>query len=308
MNIDFYTAEAFTERPFHGAQIAVFPNASDLSDEQMQRLATETNLSETVFVHRKSHQVFELRVFSPLKEVDFAGHPMIATGHVLASIGIIDLTESPQEIEFIQKTGSVDAIVHGEPNNPTLIQFGLSVEAKIDTLAPSTQEIADSLGLGSEDIGNNQFRSLLVSREQTYLIVPVNSFAAIRKAVFNQRTWSYSSAASLMISQLLLFSTEAEEPQHDFHGRLVGPDVGIHDDPPIGSSIPAFAAYLSQKDNYKHGKCSFSIERGTLNTRQSILNVELECSEASGLSVKVGGPAISISKGSMLVPDLDLVR
>lgn len=172
MDIEFYTAEAFTERPFHGAQIAVFPDAGDLSDEQMQRLATETNLSETVFVNKKSSDTFELRVFSPLKEVNFAGHPMIATGHVLASIGMIDLSQSPRNVTFIQKSGSVDIQIHGESNHPKLIQFGLSVEAEIDRFAPSAQEIADSLGIETQDIIADEFQCLLVSREQTYLIVP----------------------------------------------------------------------------------------------------------------------------------------
>lgn len=105
VNIDFYTAEAFTERPFHGAQIAVFPEAGALSEAQMQRLAAEMNLSETVFVTGREGERFFLRVFSPLKEVEFAVHPIIATGHVLASLGLVDLEESPRRIEFVGQSG-----------------------------------------------------------------------------------------------------------------------------------------------------------------------------------------------------------
>ncbi len=308
MNIDYYTAEAFTEHPFHGAQIAVVPKSGDLSSRQMQCIAAEINLSETVFVDEKENNAFSLRVFSPLKEVEFAGHPMIATGHVLASLGLIDLSESPKRVTFIQKTGSVEILVHGSPNKPKLIQFSLSVDAKIDHMVPAPQEIADSLGIDQSDILSDSIQPLLVTREQTYLIVPLKTFTAVRKAEFNQRVWNHSSASSLMISQILLFSEGTEEPQHDYHGRLLGPDFGIHEDPPIGSSIPAFTAYLANYPEYRKTPCQFSIERGTLDTRQSILNVEMQSPTEKGLPIKVGGPAISISKASMLVPELECVR
>lgn len=190
---------------------------------------------------------------------------------------------------------------------PRLIQFALSVEAKVDRMTPPDQEIADSLGLELGDIRTDGIHPLLVTREQTYLVVPLRSLSAVRTAEFNAMAWSYTAASSLMISQVLLFSEETEEAQHDFHGRLMGPDIGVHEDPPIGISIPVFAAYLANRPELKGAFERFKIERGTLDTRQSVLTVETLERSDEGLKIEVGGPAISISQGSMLVPEVDLV-
>lgn len=261
---------------------------------------------ESVFVERREGYSFFLRVFSPFKEIEFAGHPMIATGHVLAMLGRIKIEESPKRVTFVKKTGAVEVLIHGAENRPSLVQFSLLVDAKIDCMAPTPQEIAESLGVDPSDICSDSINPLVVTREQTYLIVPMKSFAAVRKAEFNQRAWSHNCDSSLMISQVLLFSEEAEEPQHDFHGRLLGPNVGVHEDPPIGSSIPAFAAYLGHYPKLDKATGQFRIERGILDTRQSILTVEMHDASPEGLRIKVGGPAISISQGSILVPELDL--
>ncbi|MGJ8652491.1 MAG: PhzF family phenazine biosynthesis protein [Opitutaceae bacterium] len=300
MQIEYYTAEAFTEHPFHGAQITVFPEAKGLNLRQMQKLAAEMNLSETVFVTAQRDNSFAIRVFSPLKEIEFAGHPMIATGHVLASLGKIDLATSPGKATFQLHSGPVDLLVHGTPGKPELIQFSMTASAKFDYLTPPESEIAESLGIEVDDICTDTFRPIMATRDQTYLIVPVKSFNAVRKAVFNHRLWTHSSA--MMVSEILLFSSDTEEPQHDFHGRLLGPDIGVREDPPIGSSMPVFTSYLHQQSNSPEGSRSFSIERGTLETRQSILNVEAHNDGSESLSIKVGGPAIAISQGAILVP------
>ncbi|MDD5274416.1 MAG: PhzF family phenazine biosynthesis isomerase, partial [Methylovulum sp.] len=77
----YYIADVFTRQIFNGAQIAVFPYAEALSRQQMQKVASELNLSETVFVkkHDKRTGRRVMRVFSPQREIDFAGHPIIAT-------------------------------------------------------------------------------------------------------------------------------------------------------------------------------------------------------------------------------------
>ena len=95
MKYNYYIADVFTKQIFSGAQIAVFPNAEGLSQQQMQLVARELNLSETVFVFHPDKQTTNrvMRIFSPLSEIDFAGHPIIATAFVLASCGDIQLND-----------------------------------------------------------------------------------------------------------------------------------------------------------------------------------------------------------------------
>ena len=89
MEYDFYTADVFTNTAFEGAQIAVIPNAVGLDHSLMQKIANEFNLSETIFVFScgEKSAILRMKIFSPSGEIDFAGHPIIATAFILVSIG-----------------------------------------------------------------------------------------------------------------------------------------------------------------------------------------------------------------------------
>lgn len=93
--LKFYQADVFTDDPFGGNPVAVFPDAHGLADHQLQQIAREMNLSETVFVLPPTDQaaVVRLRIFTPTQEIPFAGHPVLGTFYVLAQLGLIAVTE-----------------------------------------------------------------------------------------------------------------------------------------------------------------------------------------------------------------------
>jgi len=94
-SLKFYQADVFTTQPFGGNPVAVFPDANGLSDDELQQIAREMNLSETVFVLPPSDPaaVVRLRIFTPTQEIPFAGHPVVGTMHVLAQLGFIATPE-----------------------------------------------------------------------------------------------------------------------------------------------------------------------------------------------------------------------
>lgn len=302
----FYTADAFTDRPYQGAQIAVLPQAEGLDAGQMQRIAFEMNLSESVFVTRSEETngrpTFRLRVFTPTREIEFAGHPTIAAGAVLASAGEIDLSEGGAQVIFEQNRGPLTVHIDGAGQSAERVQFGMSVKPTSDRYVPRAEEIAAFLGIDVDQIDRDRFRSMMVSCEHPYLIVPLRSREAVRAAKFDYDAWAHSSAPTIMADEILLFATKALDPVADFHARLVGPRIAPGDDLPVGSSIPAFAAYLCEHDHIARGTLSFSVERGTLETRHSILHVEMDNEGQSELEIRVGGPAVLISEGSILAP------
>ncbi|WP_275575113.1 PhzF family phenazine biosynthesis protein [Methylocucumis oryzae] len=102
MKYTYYITDVFTQQPFNGAQIAVFPQADGLSAEKMALIARELNLSETVFIFHtsKAANTRRMRIFSPLAEVDFGGHPIIAAGYVLGLSGDLALSASITPIIF----------------------------------------------------------------------------------------------------------------------------------------------------------------------------------------------------------------
>ncbi len=305
MQIPYYIADVFTNKQFSGAQIAVVPEANDLSAEQMQVIAREFNLSETVFVSHidEKHGHFRLRLFSSLmKEIEFGSHTMIAAAHVLSSIGKIVLDKEYTPALFEHVSGYYDVNITQKNGQPTFVQFSLSTEPVVDNYVPSDVELAAILSIEPEDIGIKGFRSLLVSSKGLYLIVPVKSFEAARAATFNLKAWSESHAPSTLAQQILLFCKQTESASADFHLRLLGPKIGVAEDPPVGSAIPSYAAYLCAHEHIQKGTYSFTVERGLDATRKSLLNVEMDNQRSDRLNLRVGGEATMVCEGKIMLP------
>ena len=305
MQYKYYIADVFTDELFNGAQIAVFPHADGLDKSQMQLIARELNLSETVFVFPVANEIAKrrIRIFSPYSEIDFAGHPIIATGHVLACIGEIRLEKKHTSLQIEQNIGTINVNITENNGKPVLIQFTMETRYVVDRFVPKEEQIAEALSLTEHDIENKKFHSLMVYSDQSYLIVPIRSYSAVRVAKFDYAVWSRSIAPTCMGKEILLFSTQSDVDYSNFHARLLGPDIGIHDDPPIGTAIPAFCGYLCTHDHIKEGTHTFVVDRGNILKRKSILNIEMDNKGTEILTIRVGGPAVMVSEGKISVPE-----
>jgi trans-2,3-dihydro-3-hydroxyanthranilate isomerase len=278
MSLKYYVADVFTNELFSGAQIAVFPNADKLTADEMQKLATEMNLSETVFVSNpgKEKATRKMRIFSPLKEIDFAGHPVIATAFVLASCGNVEVQEGITRLKFVQNTAELDVNVTVSNGKPTFVQFETAVTAVIDRYAPSDIELAEFLSISPNDIDKTKYSTRLVSCGYPYLVVPLTSYEAVRKAKFNYAAWNNSSAPLTAALEVLVFSAKTPYRDANFNARLLGPNIGIHEDPPVGSAMPSFASYLCSFDFTQLGTHTFAVDRGDETRRRSVLNIEMD--------------------------------
>ena len=311
MEYKYYTADVFTNQLFNGAHVAVFPDALGLNDEMMQQIARELNLSETVFIFprgqnnkEQSKSSHRLRIFNPEEEVNFAGHPIIATGHVLAMTGKLGKLEEESALSLKQNVGNINAYVKKEADNKSFVQFSLEdVNANIDLFVPDTQELADFLNLDEKNFKLKYFSPKIITTEQSYLVIPVKDLEAIQKAEFDYSAWSRSSAPASNARQILLFTNKTVSQKGNFHLRLLGPNIGKHDDPPVGSSIPAFTAYLNSFKEVQTGTHIFVVERGREETRHSTLQVEAVLSKKHPLKIRIGGSAVSVSEAKINLPD-----
>lgn len=312
MNYIYFIADVFTNQIFNGAQIAVFPNADGLDERRMQLIAREINLSETVFVfHNGSEKGSrfgnengsrELRIFSPLGEIDFAGHPIIAAAYVLSSCGDIKLTEQFTPIVFEQKSGPVSVNITGENGEPAHVQFTRRVASTVDRFAPTDEELAGFLSIKTSEIDHKKFTTRLVSCGFPYLIVPVWNYETVRKAKFNYAAWSQSIAPQTAAQEILMFSSKTPYNDSDFNARLFGPRISVNEDPPVGSAMPAFASYLCSFDHVRKGTYTFTVDRGDSNSRRSVLNIEMDNKGEEKLTLRVGGQAVMVAQGTMKVP------
>lgn len=304
MKYHYYIVDVFTNQLFNGAQIAVFPAADGLSTETMAAIAKELNLTETVFVSRESgtEQRRRMRIFSPLREIDFAGHPIIATAYVLAECGAVNLDGALTKIVLEQNSGPTEVNISGTAGKPSFVQFSRSDSAIIDRFAPTDEELSRFLGLQVADLDHKKYSPRLVSCGFPYLIVPVWNYESVRKARFNYPAWSQSAAPQTAAQEILLFAPKSPNPDTDFNVRLLGPNIGLRDDPPVGSTMPAFCSYLCSFEHTRKGTHSFSVERGEISTRRSLLQLEMDNKQQEKLTIRIGGQAVIFAEGSIDLP------
>ena len=302
MNSIYYTLDVFTKTPFQGAQIAVFPFAETLPEESLSRIAQELNLSETVFIYPTDElNTFKLRIFSPKGEIEFAGHPMLATAHVLAETGQVKLEGAYTAIKLRQKSQEITANISANDDETKFVQFTLKSSPIVDRYTPTGSELAKLLTINENDIDHSSYHTRLVSDGLPYLIVPLKSQEAVDKARFDLNAWSLSSAPAMAAQEILLFSAKTNSSDTNFHGRLVGPSIGLNDDPPIGSAMPVFTGYLASHEEIREGTYSFAIDRGVADTRRSLLQIEMDKRIGRPITLRVGGDSVLVSKNELLV-------
>jgi len=306
MNYTYYIADAFTKKAFNGAQVAVFPEAEGLNKQQMSLVARELNLSETVFLSKtgKSGNTFQMKLFSPLGEIDFASHPIVAAAFVLAANGRLILNNTYTPVVFQLNSGNIEANVTSTDGKPDFVQFTRTVSPVVDYFAPSEAELASFLGIDAAYIDNKKYATRLVSCGVPYLIVPTFYYETLREAKFDFAAWSQSIAPQTAAQEFLLVSPKTPAQDTDFAVRLLGPNIGAHEDPPVGSAIPALAAYLCSFDHLQKGTYTFAVERGTEDMRRSILNLEMDHKGEDTLTLRVGGEAVKVSEGTMFIPEV----
>lgn len=305
MNYDYYITDIFTHQIFSGAQLAVFPNAEGLNNQQMALVARELNLSETVFLFQEggNKPVWKMKIFSPLGEMDFAGHPIVAAAYVLASAGSLEVKQPYTSLVFEQNSGAINISVTWKDGIPSFVQFTNKVSPTIDYYTPTESEIAGFLGFDASHIDQKKYSARLVSCGFPYLVVPLYYHETVRKAKFNYAVWSQSIAPQTAAQEILLFSPKTPYQDSNFSVRLVGPNIGLHDDPPVGTALLAFASYLCSFEHLKKGTYTFAVERGEEKTRRSVINLEMDHKGEDELTLRIGGEAVMVAKGSITIPE-----
>lgn len=299
----FHIVDTFTKTAFNGAQIAVFPKADDLNKTQMQQLAKELNLSQSVFIFPATEQeaVRKIRIFTPQAEIDFAGQAVVATGFVLASRGEVTLEGEHTAIVLELKSGLLKTSISQKEGKPSLVQFSTEALPIVDRFTPTEAELSDILALDINTIDSKLFRTRLVSCGTPFLVVPIKYYDAVRRAKFDYSAWSQSAAPQTAAQEILLFSRNPDRQDVEFHLRIVGPRIGLKEDPPVGGSLLAFAAYLCSHEHILKGTYTFAIDRGTEETRRSVLNLEMDNKGQNKVAIRVGGEAVMVAEGKINV-------
>jgi trans-2,3-dihydro-3-hydroxyanthranilate isomerase len=214
------------------------------------------------------------------------------------------LTESNFTLIFEQNTSSITVNITNDAGNPNFIQYTRENSPIVDYYAPTDGELAKLLSIEEKYIDNKKYSTRLVSCGYPYLIVPVFYYETVRKARFNFSAWSQSSAPQTTAQEILVVSPKTPFQDSDFAVRLLGPNIGINEDPPIGSAMASFASYLCSFDHMRKGTYTFAVERGDEKVRRSVINLEMDHKGEDTLTIRVGGEAVMVAEGMMTVPGI----
>ena len=301
MALKFYTLDVFTDRRFGGNPLAVVLDADGLSGEQMQAIAGEFNLSETVFVQaseRPAHSA-KIRIFTPRSEVPSAGHPTIGTATLLAELKApIHNGEQDALIVLEQGIGTVRVGARVRAGSPAFAEFDapkLPAEAGV---LPPDDVLAAGLGLIPSEIGFENHRPLCFAAGNTFAFVPVASIEAIRRARVNGAHWERGFEQQGIVG-VYLYTRQCEHTASAFHSRMFAPQVGIPEDPATGSAAVGLAGIVHHFDRLPDGTHRRIVEQGYEMGRPSQIVLTLVVDGGKLTTVRIGGSSVRVSEGTI---------
>ncbi len=306
MELAFHTLDVFTDRTFGGNPLGVFPDAAHLPAGLMQRIAREMNLSETVFLGppETADGTARVRIFTPAVEVPFAGHPTVGTAVFLASRDPSRAASTDVDLTLVleENVGAVPVEVRLTTEGPAFARFTTAVLPEHRPSPHSSADLAAMVGLEPEELCPDGLVAEMVSCGLPYHVIPVRSAEAIGRAVLNGGLWR-SLLADGWAHHVYLVALDAEGDGVDVHVRMFAPGSGVGEDPATGSAAAALAGYLSSVDGREEGRLSWTVEQGLEVGRPSLLYVEADRAGGETRAVRVGGHAVLVSRGTMVVPD-----
>ena len=313
MALPFHTLDVFTDTTFGGNPLGVFPDATHLSTDLMQKIAREMNLSETVFLGpaQTPGGAARVRIFTPAREVPFAGHPTVGSALFLAaeqiqsSVDPADFLDNSgnghRTLILEENVGPVPVSVRFEGGVPTFAQFTTAVLPEHRPVTHSLSDVAGMLGLGESDLCPINLVPEMVSCGLEYFIIPIRTIEAVKRSALDLGRWRHMLAEG-WAHHVYLVCPEAEGSGVDVRVRMYAPGSGVPEDPATGSAAAALGGYLAKASGAPDGTLSWTVEQGLEMGRPSLLYVEADLLGGVTSAVRVGGHGVTVSQGRMTVP------
>jgi trans-2,3-dihydro-3-hydroxyanthranilate isomerase len=298
----YLTADVFTDEPFGGNQLAVFPDARGIPDHRLQDVAREFNFSETTFVYpaTDSSHTRRIRIFTPGNELPFAGHPTVGTAHVLAAIGDLQLDGPVTRIVLEELVGPVPVDIRTEHGQPVFCQLTAAKLPEEGPPPPSNDALAAALGLEPSDLLDGEWAPRGWTCGVPYLFIPLRDRAAVARSQVRADAWERVLAGT-WAPEVIVFAREGERAGSDLHARMYAPGFGIAEDPATGSAAAAMAGYLARRDPRRDGTLRWVMEQGFEMKRASILEIEADVRGGAITAVRVGGSTVLMCEGTMQI-------
>jgi trans-2,3-dihydro-3-hydroxyanthranilate isomerase len=324
MSRRFYALDVFTNTPLQGNPLAVILDSQDLNSTQMQTIAREFNLSETVFVSPPTDptNTAKIRIFTPTKELPFAGHPTIGTAILLATLEAPDAMQglggitialeytaekcerfSAQSIRQNKETEQNIGTVHVDvTKHKTLGVRAIFQAPKLSTRLDASfnlDHIAQALGILPSQIGFKNHVPSLWSAGVPFIMIPIKDLEVMANLkIPHPENWqkAFGDCGS---DAVYIYTNETVNPNHHVHARMFSPLLGVPEDPATGSAAAAFAGVAVAFEQPPNGTHQLVIEQGYEMGRPSQIALDIDVMNGAATHIRIGGGAVIISEGKL---------
>jgi len=293
--------DVFTDRPLTGNPLAVILEGEGLSSEEMQAIAREMNLSETTFVlpPTKKEVDYKVRIFTPRKEIPFAGHPSIGTAFALVEEGTIAVKEGVTTVRQELGIGVLPIEIERNKDGRYLITMTQG-QPKLGEILHDAQEVADALRIPTNQVGYENLPVQVSSTGLNQLMIPVRSSEQMRTLSPNFELLK-GFERKLNATGCCVFTLKFD-PTVLVHMRFFAPEAGVQEDPATGSAAGALGAYLIAHGIFgSKSPVSFTIEQGIEIQRPSKITVTVQQVQRTPTVVKVSGSAVTVLNGEIVL-------
>jgi trans-2,3-dihydro-3-hydroxyanthranilate isomerase len=328
MRLAYHLLDVFTERLLAGNPLAVVSDADGLDAAQMQAIAREFNLSETVFVvaPRDPVHTARLRIFTPTLELPFAGHPTVGAACLIAQLRAPDmLGRQPLRLVLEEQAGPVVCEVV-RLQGSLRASFVAPKQPELCGALAGRAAIAAALGLSEAEIGFDAHQPVLASAGLPFAFIPVDSLAALNRIApdFSR----FGAAFTLERPAAFIYTRETADPANHVQARVFvhspskdgrlatpygpskdgrlatpyGPSkdgrlATPYEDPATGSAACAFAAVAVQFERPEDGEHTIVIEQGFAIGRPSQIALTMQVSGGALVETSVGGACVKVGEG-----------
>jgi trans-2,3-dihydro-3-hydroxyanthranilate isomerase len=298
---EFATVDVFTDQRFGGNPLAVFPNASGITDEQMQKIAREINYSETTFVlpPRDRKNTAEVRIFTPRSELPFAGHPNVGTAWLLAknpkwAPGLM----SDDKMVFEERAGLVEVTAHKDKSG-NLLNCAILAPQKFHQLHSIPRSVAaQCVSLADEQV---LVDAVVASAGLPFALAQVANLEALKSAKPNISAFEYCNKHYGYLEKPVSLMIYYQSESGVVHARMFGPLAGIYEDPANGSASAALAGLLASSDKRMDANIKYEIAQGVEMGRPSEIFLEAKKVAGEVESVTIAGQCVTVINGSLTV-------
>ena len=288
----FHIVDVFAEQPYAGNQLAVVVCSNFPADEIMQKIAAETNYSETTFVLQdpEADGGYRMRIFTPAREIEFTGHPLLGTAWVVRE----QLAGAVSKIQLNTPVGIVP-VSFGTDNRGRAVVWFQAPRMTMGEVAP-LEPVASALGLTAEDI-DPRMPMQVVAAGTAAIMVPVRGLDAIRRSMLNLDAFA-TLAGQGFPPLLYLISQETHDDENDLCVRFFFEAHGVREDPATGNGAAFLGRYLLEHKAYNDSVVSLRIEQGHEVRRPSLILLQASM-QGGQADVRVGGCVVPTVSGTL---------